>query len=224
EQAQVGRVHVPLCRADVPQLPRGRPGPSRIDAAPGVGAERPAAPRQQRGGRRQSAHVSRHPSATPPRRTGEVAMRFADSSPNARPRRASNPGSFPNDGAHQVNVTLSFRGAPAGPRDRSASAAGPRRARSGHGAMVLRASAVLLLAIASLSVTGCGYHWAGDPSGAEPGYGWKGLYREDVSTVAVPIFTNRTFYRGVEFDLSKAVINQLESRTPYKVAPSERAD
>jgi len=71
---------------------------------------------------------------------------------------------------------------------------------------------------------GCGYHWAGDANAIEPGYGWKGLYRDDVKTVAVPIFTNRTFYRGVEFDLSKAVINQIESRTPYKVAQKDRAD
>lgn len=73
-------------------------------------------------------------------------------------------------------------------------------------------------------MSGCGYHWSGDSGGAEPGYEWKGLYREDVKTVAVPIFVNRTFYRGVEFDLSKAVVNQLEGRTPYKVAPRERAD
>ena len=75
-----------------------------------------------------------------------------------------------------------------------------------------------------LTLSGCGYHWAGDSSGIEPGYEWKGLYRGDVKTVAVPIFVNRTYYRGVEFDLSKAVISQLESRTPYKVAPRERAD
>ena len=75
-----------------------------------------------------------------------------------------------------------------------------------------------------LVCAGCGYHWAGDANAIEPGYGWKGLYREDVKTVAVPIFVNRTYYRGVEFDLSKAVVNQIESRTPYKVTPRERAD
>ena len=75
-----------------------------------------------------------------------------------------------------------------------------------------------------LLLAGCGYHWSGDPSASEPGYEWHRLYREDVKTVAVPIFANRTYYRGVEFNLSKAVINQLESRTPYKVAPRERAD
>jgi hypothetical protein len=42
--------------------------------------------------------------------------------------------------------------------------------------------------------------------------------------VAVPIFQNRTYYRGYEFNLTKAVVNQLEAQTPYKVAPKERAD
>jgi flagellar basal body P-ring protein FlgI len=42
--------------------------------------------------------------------------------------------------------------------------------------------------------------------------------------VAVPIFTNRDFVRNVEFDLTKAVIEQIESHTPYKVVPRERAD
>ena len=56
------------------------------------------------------------------------------------------------------------------------------------------------------------------------GYKWGTLYRGDVRTVAVPIFTNRTFYRGVEFGLSKAVVNQIEAQSPYKVVPRERAD
>jgi hypothetical protein len=59
---------------------------------------------------------------------------------------------------------------------------------------------------------------------AEPGYGWNGLYRQDVKTVAVSIFANRTFYRGIEFNLTKSIVNQLESRTPYKVVPKEQAD
>jgi hypothetical protein len=84
--------------------------------------------------------------------------------------------------------------------------------------------AIICALLVPLACAGCGYHWSGDASGVEPGYAWKGLYRGDVKTVAVPIFVNRTFYRGVEFDLSKAVINELEMRTPYKVAPRERAD
>jgi hypothetical protein len=86
------------------------------------------------------------------------------------------------------------------------------------------------VAAAILSLAGCGYS-ASDPAvgqsgevGGLGGYQWKSLYREDVRTVAVPIFSNRSFRRGVEFQLTKAIINQLEAQTPYKVVPRDRAD
>jgi hypothetical protein len=73
-----------------------------------------------------------------------------------------------------------------------------------------------------ISLAGCGYTHNGDePSG---GYQWRSLYREDVKTVAVPIFQNRDYTRGVEFALTKSVINELEAHSPYKVVPRERAD
>ena len=73
-----------------------------------------------------------------------------------------------------------------------------------------------------LSLSGCGYtHTGDDPSGS---YQWRSLYREDVKSVAVPIFTNKTFRRGVEFTLTKAVVTQIEAKSPYKVVPKERAD
>jgi hypothetical protein len=77
-----------------------------------------------------------------------------------------------------------------------------------------------------LILSGCGY----DQSGAnydkpsKGGYQWHPLYREDVQTVAVPVFTTKDFRRGVEFKLSKAVVNQLEAHSPYKVVARERAD
>jgi hypothetical protein len=74
------------------------------------------------------------------------------------------------------------------------------------------------------TATGCGYGQAGGGPGSFAGYRSGSLYRGDVKTVAVPIFTNRTFRRGVEFYLSKAVVNQLEARSPYKVVSRERAD
>jgi hypothetical protein len=40
----------------------------------------------------------------------------------------------------------------------------------------------------------------------------------------VPIFTNKDFHRGVEFSLTKAIINQMEAKTPYKVTSREKAD
>ena len=76
-----------------------------------------------------------------------------------------------------------------------------------------------------LLVAGCGYQAAGvgDPD-ATTGYKWHSLYREDVQTVAVPVFVNRTFRRGLETDLTTAVIQQIEEHSPYKVVPADRAD
>jgi hypothetical protein len=91
----------------------------------------------------------------------------------------------------------------------------------------VRRVAFNLLCVIAFATTGCGYHWSDSGPGAvasDPDYKWPGLYRQDVKTVAVPVFANRTYYRGVEFNLTKAVINQLESRTPYKVVPKEQAD
>lgn len=56
------------------------------------------------------------------------------------------------------------------------------------------------------------------------GYVWHSLYREDVRTVAVPIFTNRSFTRGIELQLTKAITNYMESNTPYRVASRDKAD
>lgn len=74
-----------------------------------------------------------------------------------------------------------------------------------------------------LILTGCqGYHQAGNGTGE--GYQWSSLYRQDIRTVAVPIFTNVDFSRGDELALTKAVIMQIEQRTPYKVVNREQAD
>lgn len=81
---------------------------------------------------------------------------------------------------------------------------------------------ICLICLTGCGLTGCGYSRTGsDPSGD---YQWRSLYREDVKTVAVPIFTTRDFRRGVEFQLSKALVNQIEAKTPYKVVAKERAD
>src|SRR5947207_4492949 len=84
---------------------------------------------------------------------------------------------------------------------------------------------LIFIASLALAFTGCGYdHSGGYDHPAKGGYQWHSLYREDVQTVAVPIFGNRDFRRGVEFSLSKAVVNELEAHSPYKVVARERAD
>ncbi len=61
-----------------------------------------------------------------------------------------------------------------------------------------------LLLVLMLGLTGCGYSS-------------KELFPTQYQTVASPSFENRTFYRGIEFELAEALVKQVESRTPYKV-------
>jgi hypothetical protein len=57
------------------------------------------------------------------------------------------------------------------------------------------------------------------------GYTTKPNYDESVRTVHVPIFENISFHRGIEFDLTRAVIREIEQKTPYKVVGDRcRAD
>lgn len=82
----------------------------------------------------------------------------------------------------------------------------------------------LVLLPSSFLLNGCGYQTVGSYDNKSGGYKWSSLYREDISTVAVPVFTNKDFRRGIEFRLSEAVVKQMEAHTPYRVAPRERAD
>ena len=84
---------------------------------------------------------------------------------------------------------------------------------------------LLFVLLPSTFILGCGYQQSGsaDTSG-HSSYKWASLYREDISTVAVPIFTNRDFRRGIEFGLTSSLIKQMEAHTPYRVAPRDRAD
>jgi len=66
-------------------------------------------------------------------------------------------------------------------------------------------------AVLCLAAAGCAYT-------REP------VYPADIRTVAVPIFENRSTYRDVQFDLTEALIKQIELRTPYKVVSPELAD
>lgn len=71
-------------------------------------------------------------------------------------------------------------------------------------------------------LAGCGFH--GDSDANPGGYHWGSLYRQDIHTVCVPIFTTVDYHRGVEFQLSDALVKKIEEFTPYKVVPRDRAD
>jgi len=56
------------------------------------------------------------------------------------------------------------------------------------------------------------------------GYSHQALYPQDVSTVNVKILGNATFYQGIEFDLTEALIKEIELRTPYKAVSGGGGD
>ncbi len=56
------------------------------------------------------------------------------------------------------------------------------------------------------------------------GYSAKPMTPPNVRTVYVPIFDNRTFRRGLEFELTKAVKDQLLFRSDLRLARKEYAD
>ena len=83
---------------------------------------------------------------------------------------------------------------------------------SGAGAVRRRLAVSVLAGLCSAAaLSGCGY-------------GQHTNYPDSVRTVAVPIFTNRTFYQGLERDVTEALIKEIEFRTPYKVTSKDRAD
>ena len=49
------------------------------------------------------------------------------------------------------------------------------------------------------------------------GYTTRPNYNPDIRTVYVPIFQNVTYARGLEFDLTRAVIREIEAKTPFRV-------
>src|SRR5947199_10161411 len=56
------------------------------------------------------------------------------------------------------------------------------------------------------------------------GYTTQPMYDLGICTVRVPIFKNFTLRRGLEFQLTEAVVREIESKTPYKVVQDCDAD
>ncbi|KPK65031.1 MAG: hypothetical protein AMK73_04180 [Planctomycetes bacterium SM23_32] len=56
------------------------------------------------------------------------------------------------------------------------------------------------------------------------GYAPEPLFRSDIKTIYVEAFDNRTFRRGLEVALTRAIADEIRLRTPFAFAPKERAD
>ena len=75
---------------------------------------------------------------------------------------------------------------------------------------------LILLAAFALLLPSC--NWDGNFTVL--GYTTKPQYPDHIHTIYVPIFKNLTLWRGLEFDLTRAVIREIEAKTPYKVVSS----
>jgi hypothetical protein len=75
---------------------------------------------------------------------------------------------------------------------------------------------LLILAAFALLLPSC--NWDGNFTIL--GYTTKPQYPDHIHTIYVPIFKNLTLWRGLEFDLTRAVIREIEAKTPYKVVSS----
>jgi len=71
--------------------------------------------------------------------------------------------------------------------------------------------------LATLLLIGC----ASDPS---QGYSFSSTFDESIQSVAIPIFKNETTSRGIEVQLTESLIKELQRRTPWHLAPTDRAD
>jgi hypothetical protein len=61
--------------------------------------------------------------------------------------------------------------------------------------------------------------------GGAGGYSDESLFPTDVRGVYLEMFENRSFWRGVEYELTDALAKRIEAETPYKiVSDRDRAD
>jgi len=52
------------------------------------------------------------------------------------------------------------------------------------------------------------------------GYSFRSTFPRQVRTVNVPVFDNQTFFKGLEFDLTDAIIKEIQRNTPMVVVQS----
>jgi hypothetical protein len=86
---------------------------------------------------------------------------------------------------------------------------------------MMRSLTFIVIALGSLTMSSCesGGHFT------VLGYTTRPNYDPCIKTVYVPVFENSTFRRGIEYDLTRAVITAIEQKTPFKViSDRDRAD
>lgn len=77
--------------------------------------------------------------------------------------------------------------------------------------MMRKTGGLIVLIATCLAAGGCGYSTGS-------------VYETGVRSVYVEFFDNRTFRRGLEVDLTEAIVSQIKMRTPLIIAPRSEAD
>ncbi len=75
----------------------------------------------------------------------------------------------------------------------------------------------VIIALGLALVPGCA-------SSPNQGYAFDSTFDESINTIAIPIFRNETTSRGIEVQLTEAIMKQVSQRTPWRLTPSDRAD
>ena len=78
----------------------------------------------------------------------------------------------------------------------------------------MRLPVLLTIAVATLGVSGCGYHTLGAATHLPP----------DVHTLSVPLFTSKTDAYHTETVMTDAVIREFMARTRFRVTPDAGGD
>lgn len=77
------------------------------------------------------------------------------------------------------------------------------------------------LALLATALIACGLISCG--ADATRGYAFSSTRQSEVRSVAVPIFNNTTFTRGIEFDLTDALVKEIQRTTPWAITRSDAA-
>ncbi len=85
-----------------------------------------------------------------------------------------------------------------------------------------------MIARLTISIALCGLVVAFAGCNGDPmlGYSLDTMYRDDVSSVYVPMFIRGSdvYRQGEEYRLTEAVIKQIQADTPYRISDRDRAD
>jgi len=83
--------------------------------------------------------------------------------------------------------------------------------------VIIRSLLISTITACAITLSGC----ATDPT---QGYAFGSTFDKSIQSVAIPIFKNETTSRSLEVLLTDALIKEVQRRTPWHIAPTDRAD